>query len=73
MANVPVRKYGFLVIGIDKTISVPAKFDSPESAMAEASQMAVSSTDRIVLVDNRTEETKQFLGSTDGSTAWLNR
>lgn len=71
MADAPVRKFGFLIVGLQKTVSVPAKFASAEAAMAEASQMAICASDKIILIENRTDETRKILQSEGKSAAWL--
>ena len=64
------RKFGFLLIGRDTTISVPATFDNEETARTEAVHMATAS-DKIVLVENRTAEIRELLLSEGDDVAWL--
>jgi len=73
MTQNSLRKYGYLVLGTGTLLPIVSKdlWTTAWEAFAEAERVAGER--KIIICENRSEETQRFLRSRGLATAWLDR
>lgn len=78
MTRTVLRKYGFLIVGDRMTVSVPAQWsDENEARQAADADLALwvkaGPNAKLIIVDDRSAETVEFLKSKGKDYTWLMR